>query len=69
MTVANTLENGVRSVLAICAKSQHEGVLDVERWPADIPVPDVGLKLRCSACGGRDVESRPNWLEQGRWRV
>ncbi len=24
------------------------------------PVPDVGARLRCS-CGGRDIETRPNW--------
>jgi hypothetical protein len=35
MTLANMRENGVRSVVATCAKCQHEGVLDVQRWPAD----------------------------------
>ena len=45
MTLANMRENGVHSVVATCAKCRHEGVLDVQRWPADTPVPDVGLKL------------------------
>jgi hypothetical protein len=26
-------------------------------------MPDVGLKLRCSQCGGREIETPPNWLE------
>jgi hypothetical protein len=41
MTLANMRENGVGSVVATCAKCRHEGVLDVQRWPADTPVPDV----------------------------
>jgi hypothetical protein len=69
MTLANMRENGVHSVVATCAKCQHEAVLDVDHWPADMPVPDVGLKLRCSACGGRDVETRPNWSDQGERRM
>jgi len=64
----NMRENGVGSVVAICA-NRHEGVLDVQRWPADTPVPDIGLKLRCSACGGRDIDTRPNWSEQGERRM
>jgi hypothetical protein len=69
MTLSNMRENGVHSVVATCAKCRHEGVLDVQRWPADTPVPDVGLKLRCSACGGRDIDTRPNWLERGGRRM
>src|SRR5215204_6375227 len=42
MTLANMRENGVGSVVATCAKCRPEGVLDVQRWPADTPVPDVG---------------------------
>jgi hypothetical protein len=34
--------------------------LNADRWPADMPVPDIGLKLRCSACGGREIATRPN---------
>jgi len=69
MTLANMRENGVHSVVATCGKCQHEGVLDVQRWRADTAVPDVGLKLRCSACGGCDIDTRPNWLDQGGRRM
>jgi hypothetical protein len=62
MTLANMRENGVGSVIAACAKCQHEAVLDVQRWPADTFVPGVGLS---SACGGRDIDTQPNWLERG----
>jgi hypothetical protein len=66
MTLANMRENGVRSISAMCETCQHEAVLNADSWPADIPVPDIGLKLRCSACGGREIGTRPNWLDRPR---
>jgi hypothetical protein len=33
----------------------HEAKIDASRFPDDMPVPDVGLRLRCSQCGGRNV--------------
>ena len=62
-------ENGVGFVVATYSKCQYEGVLDVQRWPADTPVPDVGLRFRCSACGGREIDTRPNWSERGERRM
>jgi hypothetical protein len=64
MSLANMRENGVRRILATCETCQHEAVLDADHWPADLPVPDVGLKLRCSACGGKDIATRPNWTDR-----
>ena len=53
MPAANMREDGVPSISATCETCQHEAVLNADDWPADMPVPDIGLKLRCSACGGR----------------
>jgi hypothetical protein len=36
MTLANMRENGVRSISATCETCQHEAILDVGRWPADM---------------------------------
>ena len=66
MTLPNMRENGVRSICAICETCQHEAVLSADRWPGDMPVPDIGPKLRCSACGGREIDTRPNWLDRPR---
>jgi hypothetical protein len=66
MPAANMREDGVRSISATCETCQHEAVLNADRWPADMPVPDIGLKLRCSACGGREIATRPNWLDRPR---
>jgi len=64
MTLANMREQGVRSILATCEACQHEAVLEADQWPAEMPVPDIGLKLRCSACGGQEIATRPNWRGQ-----
>ena len=61
MDLANMRENGVRSVLATCNTCQHEATVNVDALPATLPVPDVGLKLKCSACGGKDINTRPAW--------
>jgi hypothetical protein len=29
-------------------------------------VPDIALRLRCSACGGKRIETYPDWT--GDWR-
>ena len=59
MTLANMREHGVRSVVATCEKCQHEALVNVDDWPEETPVPDVRLKLRCSKCGGKSVDTRP----------
>jgi len=68
MDLANMRENGIRSVAADCQElgCHHHGVINVDRLPDDLPVPDVALRLRCLACGSRNVKTVPNWNE-GRW--
>lgn len=31
----------------------------------DFPVPEVGTRMRCSACGSKDVATRPAWPAGG----
>jgi hypothetical protein len=56
-------EHGARSVEAICQRQGcgHESSINVDGWPDDMPVPDVGLKLKCSKCSGKDIKSIPDW--------
>lgn len=63
MTLANRRENETRSVEARCEVCGHEAAVNVDAWPAAYPVPDVGLKLQCSACGLRRISTKPNWAE------
>ena len=32
---------------------------------SDFPVPEIGARMRCSACGSKDVATRPAWPSQG----
>jgi hypothetical protein len=64
MTLGNMRENGTRSVEAECQTCKHTAIVNVDDWPAEVSVPDVGLRLRCSACGGKDIDTRPNWAER-----
>jgi len=61
MTLGNMREHGVRAVEATCDDCKHEAVVNVEALPNDFYVPDVALKLRCSACGSKKVAVRPDW--------
>ncbi len=61
MTLANMRAHGVRSIAAECRDCQHEATVSAEGLPDDLLVPDVALRLRCSACGSKAVVTRPDW--------
>jgi hypothetical protein len=65
MTLGNMREHGIRSIDAFCQAigCGHASTVNVNGMPDDLPVPDVGLRLRCSHCGGRAIHTRPNWAE------
>jgi hypothetical protein len=50
-------------VLAYCGDCLHEGKVNADSLPVDLPVPDVALRLRCSACGSKNVTTRPDLSE------
>lgn len=33
----------------------HSAVISTDRFPADLPFPDIALRVRCSACGSPQV--------------
>jgi hypothetical protein len=35
-------------------------IITQHRWPDDMPVPGVGLGLKCSRCGGKDIKTIPD---------
>jgi hypothetical protein len=57
MPLANMREHGVRSVDAECRDCKREAVANVDSLPDGLPVPDVALRLRCSACGQADRDA------------
>jgi hypothetical protein len=60
MDLANMRANGVRSVEARCEACGHEALANCD----GLPVPNVALKLRCSACGSKKIGTKPNWTER-----
>ena len=63
MTLANLRRHGVRSVDAACEACGHEASVNVDAFPDAAYVPDVALRLRCSSCGSRRINTRPDWRE------
>jgi hypothetical protein len=63
MTLGNMRANGVRTIAAYCDGCHHQGVLDVEAYPDDTPVPSFAPRLVCTRCGLIGADARPNWSE------
>jgi rRNA maturation protein Nop10 len=61
MTPANMRKNGVRTVIASCEACGHKANLNVDGLAETIAVPKVGQRLRCSQCGGKQINTRPAW--------
>jgi hypothetical protein len=62
MDLANMRSLGVTHVMAYC-KCRHEASIDVSDLPADLFVPAIKDRLRCSKCGQRPMETRPDWRQ------
>ena len=65
MTLANMRQNGVRAVTATCEACGHKADVNVDAMPGHIYVPEAGLRLRCSQCGGKTISPRPAWHTGG----
>jgi hypothetical protein len=61
MTLTNMRENGVRSVIALCANCGRSVDVNVDLLPETLTVPEAGKRLRCSQCGGKTISTRPAW--------
>jgi hypothetical protein len=48
-----------------CLDCHHNATMPVAallpRYPAKTPFPEMCSRFRCSACGSRQVDVRPNW--------
>ena len=60
-TIANSKANGARGLLVYC-ECGHSGEMPFDGLPDDFPVPDVALRLVCSACKRKDrISTRPDF--------
>ncbi|PVE24915.1 hypothetical protein DC522_08320 [Microvirga sp. KLBC 81] len=62
MDLASMREYGARSVEATCQTlgCGQEAIVNMDGRPDEISVPDIGLKLKCSRCGSRDIKIIPD---------
>ncbi|WP_245524145.1 hypothetical protein [Methylobacterium nonmethylotrophicum] len=54
-TVGDCRARGETTAAATCHGCHHHVVFSTDRFPDWLPFPDMALRLRCSACGSRDV--------------
>jgi hypothetical protein len=56
-------------VFCWCNRCSHHATLPAQvlmaQFGPDFPVPEVGVRLRCSGCGAKDIATRPNWPSLG----
>ena len=62
-TIRDHKADGYRTLSAYCQDCGHGAVVDVTPFPGRLPVPDVALKLKCSACGSKDISVMLTVLE------
>ena len=62
MTIANMRALGVTSLFVTC-ECGRETVLDASDWPGAIEIPAIRRMLKCTGCGERPVDVRPDWKE------
>lgn len=68
VTLGRLAEDRV-DVFCWCNRCGHNAVLPVAQLigqlGAALAVPEVGARLRCSGCSGKDVATRPAWPSRG----
>lgn len=60
MTLKNMRSLGMQSIMALCGCG-HGAATDVSALTGDTPVPSIKFRMRCSACGSRPIDVRPDW--------
>jgi hypothetical protein len=66
MTLGNMREQDVRGLAVQCLNHacRHQTIISADDYAGDIEVPSFALRMKCSKCGGKRVDVRPNWSEQ-----
>jgi hypothetical protein len=54
-TVGSEMAKGFRTVTAFCeaAGCGRNAPVELAAFPPSLPIPDIALRLRCTACGDR----------------
>jgi hypothetical protein len=62
MTLGNMRALGITSIDVTCA-CKREAIVDASGWPDAIEIPELCWRLKCSECGDRPVDVRPDWTQ------
>ena len=68
VTIASVRAHGVRRLLVYCNGKRegdwpchHAGTLPIDRFRADETLVDIGRRCRCTVCGWRRADLRPDY--------
>ena len=52
-----------------CNRCSHNAIVPIGKLTGslgpDQPVPEIGIRMRCTVCGAKDVAARPSWPSLG----
>ena len=52
-----------------CNRCSHNAIVPIGNLTGslgpDQPVPEIGIRMRCTVCGAKDVAVRPSWPSLG----
>lgn len=54
-TVGRARAQGETTIAAHCHDCRHHAIVSTDHLPSDLPIPDIALRLRCSACGSKRI--------------
>ena len=59
------LSNRQATVFCLCQRCGHAAMVDagqlMRQLGPDMPVAEVGTRMRCRGCGSKDVATQPGW--------
>jgi hypothetical protein len=66
MTLGNMRELGVRGLAVYCLNHacRHQTIISADDYADEIEIPSFSRRMKCSKCGSKNVDVRPNWKEQ-----
>jgi hypothetical protein len=66
VTIASVRTHGVRQLLVYCLgkRSHHQGTLPIDRFQAEEVLSDIERRCRCTVCGWRHADLRPDYSKQ-----
>lgn len=62
-TVGGELTRGHCRAEIWCGECHHHAEVPIDDMPAELPIPDICLRYRCSRCGSKRLTSRMSMIE------